>query len=142
MRELFLDTNVIVDFVMRRPSFYAGASALFSLGYGGQVVLHASALSFANAAYIMRNAYSIAEIRRITRSAQSVISVVPLSDTHLTAAFDEASPFTDIEDGMQHDSALEAGAQVIITRDIGDFAAASLPVMTPTQFLAQRAASA
>ena len=46
------------------------------------------------------------------------------------------SDFPDLEDAMQHYSALAAGAEVIVTRNAKDYAAAGIQVMTPGEFLA------
>jgi predicted nucleic acid-binding protein len=41
----------------------------------------------------------------------------------------------DFEDALQIDSALAGGADVIVTRNVIDFATAGLPAMTPEDFL-------
>ena len=47
-----------------------------------------------------------------------------------------ASQFKDFEDAMQYYTAVNAKADVIITRNGKDFAASKLPVMTATEYLA------
>lgn len=47
-----------------------------------------------------------------------------------------ASFFADFEDAVQYYSALKVKADVIITRNVDDFAAAKLPIMTAAEYLA------
>lgn len=47
-----------------------------------------------------------------------------------------ASSFLDFEDAVQHFTALEGGAEVIITRNPSDFIPHNIiPVLTPREFL-------
>ena len=43
--------------------------------------------------------------------------------------------FTDFEDAVLHESAIHAGVEYIISRNIKDFKNAKIPVFTPTEFL-------
>ncbi len=45
------------------------------------------------------------------------------------------SKFNDFEDSVIHESALHAGAQYIITRNIKDFKRSKLPVFEPHEFI-------
>ena len=47
-----------------------------------------------------------------------------------------ASEFKDFEDAMQYYTALKAKADIIITRNVKDFAKSKLPVMTAGEYLA------
>ena len=140
MRRLFLDTNVLLDFAQRRQPWYADAAAIMQLRVREEVTLYASTLSFAIAAYVMRKEDRDDTKRRL-RSLLGTVTAEPLQAGDLSTAFAAVVAFADLEDAMQHASAIRADAEVIITRDADDFTAASLPVMTPAQFLAQRAAA-
>lgn len=41
----------------------------------------------------------------------------------------------DFEDAVQSQSAIESGIQLVVTRNVKDFKAAPLQVMTPDEFL-------
>lgn len=60
-------------------------------------------------------------------------------DTNVLVDFcAEREPFyEDFEDTVQYFSALQAEADLIVTRDTKGFEEASLPVMTPAEFLAR-----
>lgn len=59
---LFVDTNILVDFVCRREPFDGDAKRLFAHGYIGDFELQTSALSFVNAMYIGQK-YNHDEVR-------------------------------------------------------------------------------
>lgn len=46
-----------------------------------------------------------------------------------------AEEWKDFEDCVQYLSAANIGADVIVTRNVKDYASTSIPVMTPTEFL-------
>lgn len=45
------------------------------------------------------------------------------------------SKFTDFEDSVLHESAMLAGVNYIVTRNVRDFKKSKIPVFTPTEFL-------
>lgn len=54
---------------------------------------------------------------------------------HADAANWRSHGVADFEDALQMASAIAGGADVIVTRNVTDFAAAGLPAMTPEDFL-------
>ena len=53
MKNVFLDTNVFIDFLAHRGEFYEPAALIVSLGIQDRIKLQISALSFATAGYIL-----------------------------------------------------------------------------------------
>ena len=47
----------------------------------------------------------------------------------------ENKEFTDLEDGLQYQCAVEENVDFIITRNKKDFLASKIPVYTPSEFL-------
>lgn len=43
--------------------------------------------------------------------------------------------FLDLEDSMQHQSAVSSGLDYIVTRNIKDFEKSDIPAVTPEEFL-------
>ena len=58
MTKLFLDTNVVIDFLCERGNYYLPAARLVTSAYRGEVGIFCSALTFATASYLM-NRYKI-----------------------------------------------------------------------------------
>ena len=55
MIQVFLDTNVIIDYLGNRTGFYDDAAIIMSLAINQKIELHAAAMSFATASYILSN---------------------------------------------------------------------------------------
>lgn len=52
MKQVFLDTNVIIDYLGNRTGFYDDAAIIMSLAINQKIELYAAAISFATASYI------------------------------------------------------------------------------------------
>ena len=136
---IYLDTNVVLDLLEPSRGFLVEARAIFDLAIAGEIELLVSALSFANIAYVYRTRPPQV-VRQVLRQTIPLVPLVDLSAGDLKSAVAEDSPFRDLEDDMQHAGAVRIGAEVIITRDPTDFKSATLPVLSPADFLAQQAA--
>ena len=53
MKQVFLDTNVIIDYLGNRTGFYDDAAIIMSLAINQKIELYAAAISFATASYIL-----------------------------------------------------------------------------------------
>ena len=52
--KVFLDTNILIDFIARRDGFYEYAANIINLGIRGEVKLYATPMSFATCIFIAR----------------------------------------------------------------------------------------
>lgn len=135
MRKVFIDTNVLVDLLLERDPWADDAAIIFSMADRKEIELLCCSLSFSTAIYLMqRMKYSRKEIVTKLAIVKSLCTVTTVDGFVLDRVLQ--SDFPDLEDAMQHYSALAAGAEVIVTRNVKDYAAAGLPVMTPGEFLA------
>ena len=135
MRKVFIDTNVLVDLLLERDPWANDAAIIFSMADRKEIELLCCSLSFSTAVYLMqRMKYSRKEIVTKLAIVKSLCTVTTVDGFVLDRVLQ--SDFPDLEDAMQHYSALAAGAEVIVTRNVKDYAAAGLPVMTPGEFLA------
>lgn len=131
---VFVDTNVLVDFVCRREGCFEQAKRLFALGYIGKIQLLTLSLSVVNAVYIGRK-HGSCVIRERLKSLSQFISIVDLQGKVAVGAL--TSDWEDYEDATQEQSAILAGADCIVTRNVKDFARSSLPIVTPEELMAQ-----
>lgn len=133
--KVFLDTNVLVDYLNKREPFFADAAQVIDICGKNDICGIVSSLSVINAAYIMRKAYTkdslLLKISWLTKRFE----VSPINRESIQDAI--ASRPSDFEDAVQYFSALQAGADLIITRDANGFKEFDLPVMTPAEFLAR-----
>ena len=133
MKKLFIDTNIVLDLLAKRPE-YVSAAKLFSLGDDSQVDLYVSSLSFANMNYILRKLLGKEKTVKVLRDLELIVSITDLNGKIVQLALND-DDFKDFEDGLQYYSAIEIGADVIITRNLSDFKHSKLPVLTAEQYL-------
>ena len=134
MMKVFLDTNILMDFVENREK-REYAETIIELGRIGHIQLFASYLSYANMGYILRNR-SREERYRMIRAARSIVTVLPCDDVQLDRTL--SNPVKDYEDMLQFQCALAAGCEVIVTNNKRDFYEfCQLPFLTSEEFLLQ-----
>ena len=135
MKNIFIDTNVVIDFLANREPFSLAAATLFDLGVTGRTRLYISAVSYNNIYYILRRSLShtaaislLEELAEITEIADVTASIIKLS---------LKSDFKDYEDAIQYYCALSLpDIDCIVTRNTKDFKKSTLAVLTPTEALA------
>jgi predicted nucleic acid-binding protein len=133
--KLFLDTNVILDLLTGRLPFKADADRLFSLADHGKVALFASSQSIATAYYVMSKSMKPEEARSSLQKLLTLIKVSDLNHKSTVRAINDLN-FSDIEDSLQHQCAIQSKATILVTRNEKDFRKSSISVMTPKQVLA------
>ena len=135
MTRLFLDTNIVVDLLEGREPFCYDAAQLFTMAHDKKVELLVSPMTFSTASFLLRK-HGSKGVRILLSNLRQLVSVT-ISDER-TVDDSIASQFKDFEDAMQYYTALNAKAEIIITRNGKDFTASNLPVMTATEYLANR----
>ena len=134
MKKLFIDTNIVIDLLAKREPFYDDAAKLFSLADKNKVKLSISSLTFANTSYILQRANSASDVKEILRRFKILTLVLPLDDKIIELSLND-SDFTDFEDAIQYYSAIDSKQDIIITRNLKDFKASKLPVLTAGDFI-------
>jgi predicted nucleic acid-binding protein len=135
MTRLFLDTNIVVDLLEGREPFCYDAAQLFTMAHDKKVELLVSPMTFSTASFLLRK-HGSKGVRILLSNLRQLVSVT-ISDER-TVDDSIASQFKDFEDAMQYYTALNAKAEIIITRNGKDFTASNLPVMTATEYIANR----
>ncbi len=128
-----LDADVVLDFLLERESFVAAAGELFELIAQGACGGYISGVTPAIVFYLMRKAKGLDKARQAISDLLIAFQVCPITQTVLEEAF--ALPFADYEDAVQHASAAAIGLDAIVTRNLGDYKNATLPVYSPLDFL-------
>ena len=133
--KVFLDTNVLVDYLNKREPFFADAAQVIDICKRNDITGVVSSLSVINTAYIMRKAYTKDSLLLKISWLTNRFEVSPINRESIKKAI--AFYPSDFEDAVQYFSAQQAEAGLIITRDADGFQQFDLPVMTPTEFLAR-----
>ena len=131
-RKIFLDTNIVIDYLSKRVPFGEEAFRIFSLS-PRYYQLCISALSFTTVFYVLRKHHEHGLLLDMLISLQQLVEVLPTDDDVITLAL--KSDFLDFEDAVQYYTAVAGNASIIVTRNPKDFGKAAIPIYTPTEFL-------
>ena len=134
MKRVFIDTNVMLDFLSQREPHFAAAEKLFALSCHRKIQIAASSLSFITSHYVLsKHGLSEASIRKMLKNMHTMCEVIKVGTATILDAIN--STFEDMEDGLQHLCAIDAKAEVLVTRNEKDFKASQITVMHPTEFI-------
>ena len=137
MTKVFADTDVCIDLLSGRKPHNEAAEKFFSLGESGKVIIHVSSLSFANIDYLLHSQYSSGRNpRMILAQFKTLVTVLAVDNRTIDLAI--ASDFKDFEDAIQYNTAIEHNIDILITRNIKDYKKATIKIMTPESFVANR----
>ena len=131
---VFLDTNILLDVLVRREPVYAASAEVWTLAETGRIAGFVSALSFPNVFYILRRATNRRAADKAVSILRDVFRPVDLDQQILNQAID--ADMKDFEDAIQFFSAIRARAACLITRNPKHFPAGDIPIQTPAEFLA------
>src|SRR5688572_1880820 len=130
-----LDANVVLDVLLLREPWLAESRAVWQLCDEGKLDGYLSAVTLTNIFYLGRKVSGNERALAAIRQCVAAFQIAPVARATIEAAL--ALPGHDFEDNVQIACAVESGAERIVTRNIGDFAHAPLPVVTPTQLLVE-----
>lgn len=135
MKKLFLDTDVLIDFLSDRQPYSEQAVLLFAFALKHKFSLLVSALSFDNVYYVLRRyGFSHAASIRALKKLQDVTDCVSIHAQTISAALE--SDFKDFEDGIQYHTALDIGdIDFFITRNLKDYRRSEIQVVSPLHFM-------
>lgn len=129
-----IDTNVIVDVLAKREPFFTDSALVLDRAERGEYVASVCATTVTTVFYLVRRHLGAVDTVGRIRDLTTICSVAPVNQGVVDAALHDAFP--DFEDAILHHSAVLAGADCIVTRNVADFRNSSLPVYSPAQFLA------
>lgn len=130
---ILVDTNVIVDYILKRESFYEDARKIFELCKDERLLGAVSSQSIADTFYILRKFFSVAERRMILLNVCNIFHIESVDRNKIVAALRDED-FSDFEDCLQVQYAKSFRAGYIITRNVKDFAASVIPAISPREF--------
>lgn len=130
---LLIDTNVVLDVLLNRTEFVNDSATIWKLCETKQIKGCISALTFANMTYVMRKQLNPDQIEQIFRKLRLIFSFADLSNSVLEKSV--ALKWKDFEDAIQSATAESIRADMIITRNVKDFAKSKVKAITPTDFL-------
>lgn len=131
---VLVDTNILIDYLLKRASFYADAQRVIAAcstdDIDGFVAFH----SVSNIFYILRKSHTANDRLIMLQKICSVLTVTGESHDKIISALNSPE-LKDFEDCLQVKCAQEIFADYIVTRDVDDFSGSSIPAISPQKFL-------
>lgn len=130
---VFLDTNVMLDFLGEREPFYLTSAKIATLADKRKIEIVVSALSYVTVSYFLTKYEGIEKTKDKLRKFKVISKICELDEKIIEKGLN--SNFSDYEDSLQYFSALRMECDILITRNGKDFKGVRIPVMTPDEFL-------
>ncbi|MCX7046381.1 MAG: PIN domain-containing protein [Candidatus Sumerlaeota bacterium] len=130
---VFIDTNVLLDVLLRRAPFCEASAKVWSLADEGKIKAGISALSFSNIFYLVRKLDGKLQANKALHVLRAAFNVIPVDLAVIDQAL--ASKADDFEDAVQHVSAKRQRAEFLVTRNKPDFPQDGPKLVTPEEFL-------
>jgi len=132
MKYIFMDTNVVIDFLADQQPFSLYAARLFDLVITGKVTVYISAVSYNNIYYILRRSLANKTTIKLLADLAEMTEIADVTKLVINQSL--ASDFNDYEDAIQYYCALSVPQiDFIVTRNTKDFKKSALPVLTPEE---------
>ena len=134
MKYIFLDTNVLIDFLADRKPFSLETARLFNYSIKKKVTILVSAVSINNIYYILRQSTGHSTTMKILNELKEWTDMIDVTKDVIFKSL--KSEFKDFEDSIQYNGAkCVTKIECIVTRDTKDFKLSSIPTMTPKEAL-------
>ena len=136
MKKVFLDANIVIDYMDADARDHAIAVECISIIRNVGIKPFISPITFIIANYIFgkitKNKTWLKKQLHLTFSEFEFTSIhADFLDTIMK------THFTDLEDALQNECAMQVNAHAIITKDLSDFFDSKIPVVHPMDFVSR-----
>ena len=133
--KVLVDTNVILDVLLKREPFCKDSFVIFQLADSGHIEGVLAAVSMTNVFYLLRKARKDTdEVYQIMEKLKTLFSVAAITDVTVSKAL--SLRWKDFEDAVQFITAKENNVDYIISRNELDYKTSDIPCMSVTDFIA------
>ena len=117
--KVFLDTNIIVDFLQPVRPFHEDAQELFLNLSKDIFTAYISETVITTTPYLIRKNYTSDELNTILKSLNQKLKILSCTNLHVLAALQRQPP--DFEDALLYEIALHHQMDYFVTSNIRDF---------------------
>jgi predicted nucleic acid-binding protein len=133
MKRIFIDCDVILDFLTGREPFSEPATHIFVMAEKKEITLFTSSLTYSHLFYLLRKSVSTVKLKEELKMLAEIVEPVTVDASTIKTAL--LLEFNDFEDAIQTCSARAEGITLLITRNVKDYRKSGLTVYTPLNFL-------
>jgi predicted nucleic acid-binding protein len=133
MKRVLVDTNVALDFFLKRPEFFAAADRIFQAIKNRKIVGCLSASVVTDLHYLIGRKTNEPHARKVVENVYATFRILAVDRRLIREALDK--PMPDFEDALQAVTAVKIGVNDVVTRDKEGFSNSGLQVYSPDEFL-------
>ena len=132
--KLLIDTNVILDILMRRDPFFSNSYQAIRSAIEANTACYLSASAATDIFYVLRkHLKSPAEAKSRLHDLSQLVQFTDVQPMDINEAL--FAELSDFEDAVVDAVAARIGANYILTRNIKDFYGSNIRAVTPTEYL-------
>ena len=135
MKKIFLDSDILLDFLLNREPFIDDITEILEASLSSGITLCVSPITIANINYIIGKLENQRKANTQRKKLLKIVYVEDVGQSIINTASN--SKFKDFEDAIQNYCAEESGHQIIITRNTKDYKESDLSILTPKEYLAK-----
>jgi len=124
----FLDTNILLDYLISTRPFHQDAGTLIKSVFNNDVNGFISSHSLTDIFYISRKDFSIEDRKQLLLLLISGFQIIPETKSDFISVLKNEN-FFDLEDGLQMKCAENAKIDYIITENLKDFTNSKVPAV-------------
>ena len=133
MEKVFIDTDIILDLLMKREPYYLSSAKLFQLIENNKISGFVSSLIFSNLYYIIRKIEGNEKAKNSLKKLKLLVKVLPVDEKIIELGL--SSNFKDFEDSIQYYVAIEHNIKNLITRNTDDYKKGKINIFTAEEFI-------
>lgn len=134
MKNVFIDTNILMDIFANRQPFVHNSLKIYTLGVDKKIKLYSTSNTIITLHYLLKRLIPEEKIRMALDEITQNIEIIPIDLNIIKKSL--KSNHKDFEDAIQITSAQSINSMdCIITRDLKDFKFSEINVFTPDEFL-------
>ena len=133
MISIFVDTDVLMDFLTKRVPFDIESMKIMEYGNRKKIQINISSLCLSNINYLIERQETKKKARQQIKGLLKLVEVLAVDRKIVEKS--AYSEFKDFEDGIQNFCAEENGIRILITRNIKDYSKSNLSIQTPKEFI-------
>lgn len=133
MKRVLLDTNIILDIILKRQPYFEVSSKIFNLIDNYQILGHITASTVTDIYYISRKEKGREIARQFISNLIEIVEILGVNKNTIIHALE--SNLKDFEDAVQLSAAKINKIEIIVTRNKTDFDNSTLKIMTPDELI-------
>jgi len=133
MKNIYIDCNILIDWLMDREPFSYYAAKLITLTEEKKIISKVSALTLANTYYIIRKELNTKIAEEFLKDSLKLFTIIDITGNIVKSAIE--NKFKDFEDDLHYQTALSNFIPYLITRNKKDFKNDKIKIMDAEEFI-------